>query len=68
MPSMFLSFTYPTSPVKAEGILVRGRGRGRDEEEGGGKKKRRWRMYTRRNKIDTMWSRRGGRRNKNKRR
>ena len=39
MPSMFLSFTHPTSPVKAEGILVRGRGRGRDEEEGGGKKR-----------------------------
>ena len=56
MPFMFLSFTHPTLPAEAEGILVGGRGRGRDEEEGGGKKKRRWRMYTRRNKINTKWS------------
>ena len=36
---MFLSFTHPTSPVEAEGILVGGRGHERDEEEGGGEKR-----------------------------
>ena len=45
MPSMFLSFTHPTSPVKAEGILVRGRGRGKDEEEGGGEKEKVGNVY-----------------------